>query len=113
MIAVIGLGVFYTFVSWMAVVANGAKTAVEVSTGSTGNPVDLWLVPVQANLGSFAESTYRVLLVIGSFACAMAFHNAASRYVFALGRELPFAGIRNRLSSTHLSTSHQQLHQLL
>ena len=101
MIAVIGLGVFYTFVSWMAVVANGAKTAVEVSTGSTGNPVDLWLVPVQANLGSFAESTYRVLLVIGSFACAMAFHNAASRYVFALGRELPFAGIRNRLSSTH------------
>jgi amino acid transporter len=101
MIAVIGLGVFYTFVSWMAVVANGAKTSVEVASGSTGNPVDLWLVPVAANLGSFAESTYRVLLVIGSFACAMAFHNAASRYVFALGRELPFAGMRNRLSSTH------------
>lgn len=31
MIAVIGLGIFYTFVSWMAVVANGAKTTVEVS----------------------------------------------------------------------------------
>ena len=101
MIAVIGLGVFYTFVSWMAVVANGAKTSVEVASGSTGNPVDLWLIPVAANLGSLAESTYRVLLVIGSFACAMAFHNAASRYVFALGRELPFAGIRTRLSSTH------------
>ena len=101
MIAVIGLGVFYTFVSWMAVVANGAKTSVEVASGSTGNPVDLWLVPVAANLGSLAESTYRVLLVIGSFACAMAFHNAASRYVFALGRELPFTGIRDRLSSTH------------
>ena len=101
MIAVVGLGVFYTLVSWMAVVANGAKTSVEVASGSTGNPVDLWLVPVAANLGSLAESTYRVLLVIGSFACAMAFHNAASRYVFALGRELPFAGIRTRLSSTH------------
>ncbi len=101
MIAVIGLGVFYTFISWMAVVANGAKTTVEVSAGSTGNPVDLWLIPVQENLGSLSSSFYRVLLVIGSFACAMAFHNAASRYVFALGRELPFAGIRDRLSSTH------------
>ena len=101
MIAVIGLGVFYTFISWMAVVANGAKTTVEVSAGSTGNPVDLWLIPVQENLGSLSSSFYRVLLVIGSFACAMAFHNAASRYVFALGRELPFAGLRNRLSSTH------------
>jgi len=101
MMAVIGLGVFYTFVSWMAVVANGAKATVEVSSGTTGNPVDLWLVPVQANLGSFAESSYRVLLVIGSFACAMAFHNAASRYLFALGRELPFTGLRDKIASTH------------
>jgi amino acid transporter len=101
MMAVIGLGVFYTFVSWMVVVANGAKTTVEVASGSTGNPVDLWLVPVTENLGSLTTSFYRVLLVIGSFACAMAFHNAASRYLFALGRELPFTSVRNKLSSTH------------
>lgn len=101
MIAVIGLGVFYTFVSWMVVVANGRKATVEVSTYSTGNPIDLWLIPVNENLGSLTTSFYRVLLVIGSFACALAFHNAASRYVFALGRELPFAGVRNKLSSTH------------
>jgi amino acid transporter len=31
----------------------------------------------------------------------MAFHNAASRYLFALGRELPFTSVRNKLSSTH------------
>ncbi len=99
MIGVIGLGVFYTFVSWMVVVANGKKATVEVSSGS--NPVDLWLVPVQENLGSLTYSSYRVLLVIGSFACALAFHNAASRYVFALSRELPFARIRGKLSSTH------------
>lgn len=101
LIAVIGLGVFYTFMSWMAMVANGRKTAVEVSTGSTGNPVDLWLVPVQENLGSFAYDLYRILLVIGSFACAMAFHNAGSRYVYALGRELPFPGLRAKIGSTH------------
>lgn len=101
LIAVIGLGLFYTFMSWMAMVANGRKNAVEVSTGVTGNPVDLWLVPVQENLGSFAYDIYRVLLVIGSFACAMAFHNAASRYVFAIGRELPFPKLRARIGSTH------------
>jgi amino acid transporter len=99
MIAVIGLGVFYTFVSWMVVVANGAKNTVEVSSGSS--PINLWLIPVEENLGSLTTSFYRVLLVIGSFACALAFHNAASRYVFALGRELPFTGVRNKLSSTH------------
>lgn len=105
LIAVIGLGVFYTFLSWMAVVANGAKTTVEVSTGSTGNPVDLWLVPVQENLGTLPYNMYRVLLVIGSFACAMAFHNAASRYVFALGREMPSAKMRGTLGS--VSAKHQ------
>ena len=101
LIAVIGLGLFYTFMSWMAVVANGAKTTVEVSSGSTGNPVDLWLVPVKANLGVLPHDLYRVLLVIGSFACAMAFHNAASRYVYAIGRELPFKGLREKIGSTH------------
>ena len=101
LIAVIGLGLFYTFLSWMAVVANGAKTTVEVSSGSTGNPVDLWLVPVKANLGVLPYDLYRILLVVGSFACAMAFHNAASRYLYALGRELPFEGLRNKMGSTH------------
>jgi amino acid transporter len=99
MIAVIGLGLFYTFISWAGIVANGAKTAVTVSSGA--NPVDLWLVPVKANLGTFAYDLYRVLLVVGSFACAMAFHNAASRYIYALGRELPFKGLRKSLGSTH------------
>ncbi len=105
LIAVIGLGLFYTFLSWMAVVANGAKTTVEVSSGSTGNPVDLWLVPVQENLGTLPYNLYRILLVIGSFACAMAFHNAASRYVFALGRELPSANLRARIGG--VSAKHQ------
>jgi amino acid transporter len=39
------------------------------------------------------------LIVTGSFACALAFHNAASRYIYALGRELPM--FQNNLGSTH------------
>ena len=99
MIAVIGLGTFYTLVSWMVIVANGRANAVAVS--ASASPVDLWLVPVKANLGVLAHDFYRVLLVVGSFACAMAFHNAASRYIYALGRELPSASLRKRIGSTH------------
>ncbi|MFM8350655.1 MAG: APC family permease, partial [Actinomycetales bacterium] len=92
MIAVIGLGLFYTFMSWMVVVGNGAKQAVEISAGAS--PVDLWLGLVDSNLGGFMVILYKLLLVLGSFACAMAFHNAASRYIYALGREGAFGWMR-------------------
>jgi len=31
----------------------------------------------------------------------MAFHNAAARYIYALGREAPWAGVRNTLGAAH------------
>jgi amino acid transporter len=102
MIAVIGLGLFYTFMSWMVVVGNGFKASVEVSAGAA--PVDLWLNLVNANLGGFAENIYKILVVIGSFACAMAFHNAASRYLYAMGRESVSPFVRNSLG--HVNHKH-------
>ena len=47
---------------------------------------------------------YKILLVIGSFACALAFHNAASRYLFALGREIPFSAAQYTVGAAHPST---------
>ena len=46
-------------------------------------------------------STYlfEFLIVTGSFACALAFHNAASRYIYAIGREIPAP--RTRSAPTH------------
>ncbi len=32
-------------------------------------------------------NAYKLLVVVGSFACAMAFHTAASRYIYAMGRD--------------------------
>ena len=100
MIAVVGLGLFYTFMSWMVVVGNGAATAVEVSAGAS--PVDLWLNLVDANLGGFLVIIYKILLVVGSFACAMAFHNAASRYIFAMGRESASGFLRRTIGSVNV-----------
>jgi len=99
MIAVIALGVFYTFLSWMVVVGNGAKQSVALSAGSS--PIDLWLGLVHNNLGGFLETIYKLLVVIGSFACAMAFHNAAARYLYAMGREGAWPWMRNSVGKVN------------
>jgi amino acid transporter len=99
LIAVIGLGLFYTFVSAMVLAGNGAKTSVEASISAS--PLDLFFNLVQANLGGVLLDVYKILLVIGSFACALAFHNAASRYLFALGREIPSAAVKSTLGAAH------------
>jgi len=97
MIAVVGLGIFYTFVSWMAVSGTGAKQSIETSAGS--NPVDLMKGTFDQYLGHPSTYAFDFLIVTGSFACALAFHNAASRYIYALGRELP--AFQNNLGATH------------
>lgn len=99
-IAVVGLGLFYTFMSWMVVAGQGAASAVKVSAGAS--PVDLWLNLVQNNLGTAPMGLYKILLVVGSFACAMAFHNAASRYLYAMGREAAWPSIRNTLGKVSI-----------
>ncbi|MBU6244208.1 MAG: APC family permease [Actinomycetales bacterium] len=98
-IAVVGLGAFYTFISWMVVVGNGAKQSVELSAGAS--PIDLWIGLVDASFGSILVVVYKVLVVVGSFACAMAFHNAASRYIYAMGRESVTPFVRRTLGAVN------------
>ena len=102
LIAVIGLGLFYTFISAMVLAGNGAKTSVEASISAS--PLDLFFGLVQANLGGVLLDVYKILLVIGSFACALAFHNAASRYLFALGREIPVYRSAEHRRRQHIPT---------
>ena len=104
MIAVVGLGLFYTFVSWMVIAGNGTKTAIDASVNnSIGSFTDL----AAANLGGhWITVVYKFLIVSGSFACALAFHNAASRYIFAIGREVP--KLHSTLGATH--RTHQSPH---
>ena len=99
MIAVIGLGLFYTFLSWAVVVGNGAKEVVTTAAGA--NPVDIWLNLTAANLGGVAENIWKILVVVGSFACALAFHNAAPRYIYAMGRESASPFVRRTIGSVN------------
>jgi amino acid transporter len=97
LIAVIGLGTFYTFVSWMMIAGNGKATSIEKATG---DPINLWVDLAEDKLGGdFIGVIYLFLIVVGSFACGLAFHTAASRYLYAIGRELP--ATRNSFGRTH------------
>jgi amino acid transporter len=88
LIAVVGLGLFYTFVSWMVIAGAGPETAIKDS--AAGDGIGLFTDLAAKNLGGhWVVNVYLFLIVSGSFACAMAFHNAASRYLYAIGREVP------------------------
>ncbi|RYE42774.1 MAG: APC family permease [Hyphomicrobiales bacterium] len=85
MIAVIGIGVFYTFISWGVVTGNGAHQAVERASGP--NPFELLYAPTREYVGAWGVTVFEWLVLGGSFACALAIHNSAARYLFAFGRD--------------------------
>ncbi|MFJ8587229.1 APC family permease [Streptomyces sp. NPDC093595] len=83
--SVIGVGVFYVYVSWMTIAGNGLDGAAGVS--ASANPLDLFFDPTRSFIGAWAVDAFQWLLLTGSFACGMAFHQCASRYLYAIGRE--------------------------
>ncbi|MEU1288814.1 APC family permease [Kitasatospora sp. NPDC005856] len=89
MVSVVGVGLLYVFVSWMIVSGNGVEQAVAVASGAVpgkdGN--SLFFDPLGVHLGAWAVTVFQWLVVTGSFACAMAFHQCAARYLYAIGRE--------------------------
>ncbi len=98
--SVIGIGVFYVLVSWLAIVGTGPENAVALAQDSAtaGN---IFFNPVHEHLGQWAVDLFKILLMTGSFACGMAFHNCAARYLYALGREDVIPGMRKTIGATH------------
>jgi amino acid transporter len=95
-LAVVGLGALYCFVAWMTLAGNGLAESAETATGS--NPLDLFYGAAQQYLGHWAVTLFSWLMVSSAFACAMAFHQCASRYLYAIGRE---GFIHRSLGRTH------------
>jgi amino acid transporter len=94
-LSVVGLGIFYTFTSWMVISGHGFSQAVTAAQENAGT---FFYVVNDEYIGTFATDVMKWLIVTGSFACAMAFHNAASRYFYNLGRERVFPSV---LGKTH------------
>lgn len=95
-LSVIGLGLFYTWTSWCAVSAYPSVDDMLVkATKDSGN---FFLDPIGQFVGPWAKELMSLLILTSSFACGLAFHNTASRYLYSLGREGAMPSV---LGSTH------------
>ncbi len=99
-ISVIGLGVLYTFICWMLVVAwgkNGITAGVTAQfngdIASVFYPQTDRVFPIDIGSASLLTRAFQLTIVTGSFACQLAFFNTTTRYLFSMGREgiLPHA----------------------
>jgi amino acid transporter len=84
-ISVIGLGIFYTLTSWAPFA--GYPSVHAAAAQAVGNPAHYYLNPANAIGGRWLGSILSYLIITGSFACGMAFHNTTARYLYSLGRE--------------------------
>ncbi len=110
-ISVIGLGLFYILTSWCAVSAYPTEDEMVVkAVKDSGN---FFLSPISQFVGPWASELMSVLILTSSFACGMAFHNTAARYMYSLGREgvLPSAlgQTHDRYKSPHIASSAQSV----
>jgi amino acid transporter len=84
-ISVIGLGVFYTMTSWASL--GGYSSTHAAIAQSQSNAANYFLTPATQYAGHWVSSVMSYLIITGSFACGMAFHNTTARYMYSLGRE--------------------------
>jgi amino acid transporter len=85
--AILVMGAFYLVTTLSMVSAFGAEEVKGVvNDPDTGGPGALVFNVGQEYLGSFLTDVMQVLLLVSLFAAFLALHNAATRYLFALGR---------------------------
>jgi amino acid transporter len=121
-ISCIGIGILYTFWSWMLISAYGsskdqfvwaianqylvATPDDPVTPGNglpTGDYASVFYPVAQAFAGIGIANIFKVLIITGSFACALAFWQTSNRYLFAMGREGILPRLLGRTHATHKS----------
>jgi amino acid transporter len=110
-ISVIGLGIFYTLTSWAAVSAFPTQDDMLVKAiKDSGN---FFISPIETFVGPWASALMGILIMTSAFACGMAFHNTAARYLYSLAREgvLPSAlgGTHDSFKSPHIASIAQTI----
>lgn len=96
-VAICAIGLILAVTTWAVVSATGVQQAQEVALKHlpTG---DLIFSLAQQYLGPVMTDIMMILLLVSLFAAMLAFHNSATRYLYALGRArvLPSALARTR-----------------
>ena len=99
LLSVVGLGIGYIITSLAFVSAFPEATLVQ----DAQNPEGPFFVAMRDFGSNFLATVMQVLILTGSFACAMAFHNVAMRYGYAMGREGILPKALGRTHPTHRS----------
>jgi amino acid transporter len=94
-LSVVVVGVFFILTSWAMIVGGGGSAAPRVALADPGN---FAYTLTDANVGRAWTRMLQLLIVTSSFAGMLAFHNAASRYMFALARD---GFMPRRLAAVH------------
>lgn len=94
-LAIILIGVVYTFTMWAAGLAHGTE---QVQTAAIEHTTEFFFIPIDAFVGPWATPIVRVLTVTSLVAVLLAFHNTMGRYLFSLGRA---RFLWTRLGRTH------------
>ena len=110
-LSVVGLGLFYILTSWCAVSAYPSEgDMLAKAVKDSGN---FFLTPISQFVGPWASELMSVLILTSSFACGLAFHNTAARYLYSLGREgvLPatLGNTHDKYKSPHIASSVQSV----
>jgi amino acid transporter len=100
--SVIGLGVLYTFISWMFVTGWGQLGAAQaVNAQYEGKYASAFYPLTDRFVGSGLTTVFEVLIITGSFACFLAFYNTSSRYFYSMGREGLIPKVLGKVHPTH------------
>jgi amino acid transporter len=127
-ISCIGIGILYTFWSWMLISAYGSSkdqfvwSIAAQYAGGPDNVEAVWGQPIPPGTdlptGDYASvfypvaqefagigiaNVFKILIITGSFACALAFWQTSNRYLFAMGREGILPRLLGRTHATHKS----------
>jgi amino acid transporter len=101
-LSVFVIGAFYAFSLWSLIIGAGAAQLVALLR-SLPDPTRFLFAMSDLYVGRWLSAAMSVLFVTSVFAGLLAFHNAAARYFYALGREGILPARLGRTHSRHSS----------
>jgi len=93
--SIVLMTVLYAFVTWWVIQAFGNAGAVDQANT---DPINMFFTAAGTYAGEWAIAVMGLLVVTSWFASILAFHNATTRYLLALGRD---RALPHRLSLVH------------
>jgi amino acid transporter len=101
-LSVLVIGIFYAFTTWCMVNGTGPDKLME-TLGGLADPTTFIFILSDQYVGSGLTTIMSLLLVSSVFAALLAFHNAAARYFYVMGREGLLPAALGRTHGVHQS----------